>query len=92
MDGESGSPIIALERLLQHKAVARILRPGTKSLFRFIEEREDRCQRLQQEVDRLGCQPNVSVEIMHGTFEEHFPAVLALLNRVATPRTPALVW
>ena len=90
--GEPGSPVIALERLLKHKAIDSILRPGSQALFKFIEERADRCEHLQEEIDKFARRSGVSVEVMHGTFEAHFRAVLSLLNQVATPRTPALVF
>lgn len=82
-DGEPGSPIIALETLLNHDGVD--LQKGTEFVFVFMEEDEERCTRLAEQVgvlfDRFGGKPpKVVVEIENTRFEEGVKEILEQLD------------
>lgn len=70
--GQIGSPIIALNAALEqqrlHPAMA-----NTKLIFLFIEQKPDRAERLQENVDTLVLPPNFRVKVVGGTsFEQGF--------------------
>ena len=70
--GEIGSPIIALNAALeqqrQHPAMA-----STALMFLFIEQKNNRAERLQENVDALDLPPNFHVKVVGGTsFEQGF--------------------
>lgn len=50
-DGEPGSPIIALEALITHNGVD--LKTGTEFVFVFMEEDEQRCALLAEQVEQV---------------------------------------
>ncbi len=71
-DGSPGSPIIAMNRLLQHKAFARLR--DREFVFLFVEHDADNTASLRQEIDKFiaANQPwpeNVKWEILQDTFE-----------------------
>lgn len=70
--GEIGSPIIALKAALdqqrQHPAMSK-----TKIFFLFIEQKNDRAERLQENVDALELPANFRVKVVGGmSFEQGF--------------------
>jgi three-Cys-motif partner protein len=71
--GEAGSPIVALETLLEHTAFPNLDR--TNFLFIFVEQREDRCAHFEATVNefwgrRGGCPQNVHVRIDNRAFAD----------------------
>lgn len=70
--GESGSPIVALTTLVDHRAFANW--SSVRFLFYFVEKDEETCQSLKEQVAALwtrrhgGCPSNVSVQIVHKSF------------------------
>jgi three-Cys-motif partner protein len=73
--GEPGSPLIMLDALLSHSALARLV--AVDFMFLFIEHDKRRVDRLRDEVAGLGTLPgNVSVRIEHGPFETTFGSLL----------------
>lgn len=78
-DGEPGSPIIALETLMTHNGID--LKGQTEFVFVFMDEDEERCALLTEEVDRLfdrfgGQPPKVVVAIENTRFEEGVKDIL----------------
>jgi three-Cys-motif partner protein len=70
--GETGSPIIALNAALEqqrlHPAMA-----STTLMFLFIEQKNDRAERLQENVNALDLPQNFHVKVVGGTsFEQGF--------------------
>ena len=64
--GEQGSPVVALNTLLEHSFREKILQK-CEVLFYFIEMDEKNITMLRQEVNKLGALPqNVKVEIQEG--------------------------
>lgn len=64
--GEDGSPIIALKAALDHQA-----RIGSKVRFLFVEERNDRANKLGQILDEIEQPPRFSVRVAGDTtFEQ----------------------
>lgn len=73
--GEPGSPLIMLDALLSHAALARL--SGVRFIYLFIEHDERRVDHLRDELAALGSLPSdVVVRIEHGEFESTFGAVL----------------
>jgi three-Cys-motif partner protein len=73
-DGEPGSPIIALNAFLDHKQRDLI---DAELVYIFIEEDEERANRLREELAKLGKLPDqVRTHVEHGTFEDTFSAAL----------------
>jgi three-Cys-motif partner protein len=71
--GEPGSPIVALETLIDHGTFPAL--DGTAFRFVFVEQRDDRCAQLEATIDefwgrRGGRPPNVHVRIDNRTFVE----------------------
>ena len=74
--GETGSPLIALQTVLEHHAF-RTPRPGREVAFLFVEKEEDRAVALEQEIADLDIQPGwVQHEVLVGGFEEHMTRIL----------------
>jgi three-Cys-motif partner protein len=71
LDGQPGSPIVALQSALNHAATLT----GTPE-FWFIEERTDRVGRLEAEIKRLTVPKNFIIKPECGTFAEKFKAAL----------------
>ena len=69
--GEDGSPVIAVKVALNHRTSL-----AGEVVFWFIEEREDRLQRLRQELDNLEVPKHFKVISESGRFHEKFAAVL----------------
>lgn len=76
--GEPGSPIIALKSFLDHSSRQKI---RSELVFVFIEEDQQRVDRLKEEVRKLGEIPaNVKIEIYHGVYQEIFGKALNQLE------------
>ena len=80
-DGQSGSPIVALKTLLQHRYCSRIL-DNSEVRFIFIEHDPDNVQALRQHVSALGDLPGrVHVAVSSG---DCFLQLERLLSNLAT--------
>ncbi len=84
--GQIGSPIIALNAALeqqrQHPAMA-----NTKLIFLFIEQKTDRAERLQENVDELQLPSNFRVKVVGGTsFEQGFASTCSTSTAAANSR------
>ena len=83
LDGEPGSPIIALQSALRHTDTLT----GDPE-FWFIEEDRDRVAQLEIEIQRLTIPKNFIVKIDHGTFADKFKAALDTSDRDGTRLAP----
>jgi three-Cys-motif partner protein len=88
--GEPGSPIIALKSYLEHRARERIT---SELVYVFIEEREDRVERLKEEVGKLGELPaNVEVQIEVNSYGEAFAQTLDYLEEKGSALAPTFAF
>jgi three-Cys-motif partner protein len=79
--GEEGSPIIALNCLLEHPLRDRILANAEVS-FLFFENEERNAEALQGEIDALGRLPNrVECELVCGDYQEQLLEILSSIER-----------
>jgi three-Cys-motif partner protein len=79
--GEPGSPLIMIEALVEHEALARMA--GVTFLYLFIEHDRRRVQHLASEVDRLALPSNVKVTIEPGEFETTFGQIVERVHAEA---------
>lgn len=92
--GEPGSPLIALDVLVNHVMFARW---GKKTFtFLFVEENQDNYESLDSELAaywsaRGGQPPNVKVQTFHGSFADAAQNVLAALGGKSLAPTFAFV-
>lgn len=89
--GEDGSPVIAINTFLEHRA--RSLLDGTEILFVFIEKRHDRFQHLRGRIDsiRPALPKNVEVQCIEGAFDETMTETLDSLEEQKKQLAPAFV-
>ena len=87
--GEDGSPIIAINTFLQHRAQSHMA--DTDILFVFVEKRRDRFVHLKQRIDALrpSLPKNVAVQVVEGAFEETMTEQLGYLDEQKTQMAPA---
>ena len=71
--GEDGSPLVMLKAFLEHAQRELITANLT---YLFIEEREDRIERLREEVGALKLPEQVAVQIEQGRFEDVFTGLI----------------
>ncbi len=83
LDGEPGSPIVALQSAFSHVDVLT----GSPE-FWFIEERPDRIAQLEAEIGRLSIPRNFIIKLECGTFAEKFKAALDASDRDGTRFAP----
>jgi three-Cys-motif partner protein len=74
--GEDGSPLLMLRACLEHSGEIR-----AALRYYFIEENDARVAHLRSEVGALTLPPSISAEVIHGSFDVEFPA---LIERVRT--------
>jgi three-Cys-motif partner protein len=75
MNGEPGSPMIALDVALNHRKSTT-----SEIVFWFIEERDDRLAHLKQELAAVPIPPHFKVTADSGRFHEKFGRVLASIE------------
>lgn len=73
--GEPGSPLIALQALLNHPYFAQP-RTGREVVFIFIEQDPERVSSLRQEIDSIPRPEWVKVEVLEGEFVDHMTEIL----------------
>ena len=76
--GEPGSPVIALDSLIEHSYFPKM--STREFIFLFIEENLARFEMLRDKLAERQRHPNVKVVVQHGTFEEHMDRVLNSLG------------
>lgn len=81
--GEPGSPVIALESALSHRA-----KLNSELVFLFIEERPDRADYLQNEIAKLPCPGHFKIAVERGSFAEKTGAILDRLNTAGSRLAP----
>lgn len=77
LNGEPGSPIIALKKAMSHQA--RLL--NTECVFLFIDERPDRVDHLCREIDLLAPPSNFTIDVREGEFHAVVSELLAYLEQ-----------
>jgi three-Cys-motif partner protein len=87
LDGEPGSPVIALNALLEHRARF----DDCEVIFLFIEERRDRYDNLREKVDAIPVPSNVKLGVLHGTFADEVGNVLDKVEGGGHYLAPAFV-
>lgn len=75
--GEPGSPLVALETVMQHSHTD--LR-NKEIVFLFVEEDEGRHRHLAEEISKLHPPDNLKIQAVHSTFVETMGAVLESLG------------
>lgn len=75
-DGKRGSPLIMLDAYVGRKDRARFKSPPH---FVFIESNKGFARHLKAEVDDYPNLHGATVDVIHGTYEEHFPRVVEYL-------------
>ncbi len=73
--GEPGSPVIALQALLNHPYFEQP-RAGREVVFIFIEQDAERKESLQQEIDSIPRPAWVKAEVREGQFVDHMTEIL----------------
>jgi three-Cys-motif partner protein len=73
--GEPGSPVIALQALLDHPYFKQP-RPGRKIVLAFIEQDSERAAALREEVDAIPRPTWVIAEVLEGAFSDHMTDIL----------------
>ncbi len=85
--GEPGSPLIALNAAIQHKADLS----GCELVYIFIERDKDRFHHLDALLARQKIPPYVSSRVVQGTFAEHLTDILDALDEAGKQLAPAFV-
>ncbi len=88
--GEPGSPVIALQALIEHRAKNRM---QSDINYLFIEVDRDRCQHLTRVLDSLKGQlpPNCSYKVINSTFDKTLTEVLDNVEEQRTLLDPSFV-
>lgn len=77
LNGEPGSPIIALKKAMSHQARLS----NTECVFLFIDERSDRVDHLRREIDSLAPPNNFKIHVREGEFRAVISELLAELEQ-----------
>jgi three-Cys-motif partner protein len=85
--GEPGSPIIALNARLEHKANFA----NCEMKFLFVEERQDRIDNLKEKLDSIDLPHNLQVQALHGTFADVVGDILDVVETGGHKLAPAFV-
>jgi three-Cys-motif partner protein len=94
--GEPGSPIIALQTLVEHPHFQRWT--ATEFRFLFIESEQDRFRSLEAEISRLwgsragGRPQNINVSVTHGEFAEVAQEIIDALSEQKKALAPTLAF
>ena len=90
--GEPGSPILALDVVLQHQLFKNITRPGMELVFVFIEADRDRFENLSYKLSEFQLPSNILIHLEHATFEEYLEARLQELEKRQLSLAPSFVF
>lgn len=93
--GEPGSPIIALQTLLDHSHWRRL--QGCEFVFEFLEPEADRAERLKRELTRFvsergGLPGNVKYEVQRSTFEQGATEIIEMLEEQKARLAPTFAF
>ncbi|GEO91557.1 three-Cys-motif partner protein TcmP [Kocuria flava] len=94
-DGQAGSPLIALECLLDHNHLEKMLR--CEFVFLFNERDPERFRALERVVEqtrarRGGWPPNVKVQLRHGPFGELADTLIQQRKLAGQPMAPTFAF
>ena len=89
-DGEPGSPVVALNALIEHRAKAQI---RSHISYYFIEKREDRSRHLEEVLGNLRGKlpPNCSYRVINSTFYRTLTNILDSADRQNARLPPVFV-
>jgi three-Cys-motif partner protein len=87
--GEDGSPLIMLKALLEHDHFDKM---DCEFIYLFIEEREDRAKRLEEEISTLTIPDNVKWEVITGNFQEVFGGEIKELQEAGKQLAPTFAF
>ena len=90
--GEPGSPILAIDVILQHKLYHQLTRPGMELVLIFIESSKPRYANLEHHLSKYTFDPNLRVKAVNVTFEEHLEKNLNNLKRHHFVLAPSLTF
>ena len=90
-DGQRGSPLVMLDAFLGRPDAdrARFKQPPH---FIFIESRKQYAQHLKAEVENYPTTHGAIVDVIHGSYEEHFPRVVAYLANAYRQPVPTFAF
>ena len=88
---EEGSPLVALNAVLEHELLPRVLAAGRRIRFDFIEECPERRSHLESELQSIS-RPGVTWHVWPGRFDDVFAEVLDRLDNKGEVLEPALVF
>ncbi|MSQ10640.1 MAG: three-Cys-motif partner protein TcmP [Dehalococcoidia bacterium] len=98
IDGEEGSPILAMRAAAEHILKSQLTRPGMELVFRFIEEDMERYQNLVKKLDAVAEQLHLALDFLgfriqpiRGTFESTIEEVLSRLDEQGKRLAPSFV-
>lgn len=86
-DGAPGSPLIALDLALGHRADLS----KCEIVMLFIESREDRFESLQERIATRSLPENIKARVVHSVFEDAFTGVLDSVEEAGGRLAPAFV-
>lgn len=84
---EPGSPIIAIDVAANHRRTMR-----GELVFLFLDERQDRIDHLQQELNAASIPAHFKVVVECGKFDEKFGQALNSLGKDGTPLAPTFAF
>lgn len=87
LDGEDGSPIIALQEAMKQPILA-----GSEVTFLFIDEREDRINHLKNELSLLNIPNNFHISTRVNEFEDTLTKILDDLQKRGTHLAPTFAF
>ena len=87
--GEPGSPLIAMERVKQHKQEGRLR--NTEVLCLFIESGHDRAQHLKTLLKQQPRESGMEYQVLPGTFDDHMTDILNYVDEQKAQLAPAFV-
>lgn len=92
-DGSDGSPVIALDTLLNHKIAMSY---GSEVVFYFIEADAPRCQYLEEllasRYSNGACPSNVTWQVVNARFDEHVSSLLDELDSAKSNLAPTFAF
>ena len=88
-NGETGSPLVAIESVRRHRSAGRLRQ--VEVVFLFIEKDERRVAHLETLLDDQSAIPKTNVHVHRGTFDDYMTSLLDQLDNQSTALAPAFV-
>jgi len=85
--GEPGSPLLMIKAYLEHSGDI-----SAAPHFYFIEENSARVVHLKSELEAMSLPASVTAEVLEGTFDSEFPALVERLNREFSGLAPTFAF